>query len=69
MDDPYSLAQTAADALRTRFGIDSIDLALVLGSGWAQASENLGELVDECPLDELPGFAVPVVAGHGGALP
>jgi purine-nucleoside phosphorylase len=68
MDDPYSLAQTAADALRTRFGIDSIDLALVLGSGWAQASENLGELVDECPLDELPGFGVPVVAGHGGAL-
>lgn len=28
----------------------------------------LGELVDECPLAELPGFSAPVVAGHGGAL-
>lgn len=68
MDDPYSLAQQAADAIRSRFGVDSIDLALVLGSGWAQASEGLGEALDECPLDELPGFATPVVAGHGGAL-
>ena len=68
MDDPYSLAHSAAAALRTRFEIDRIDLALVLGSGWAQASEGLGEPVDECPLEELPGFAAPVVAGHGGAL-
>lgn len=68
MDDPYSLAQHSADALRSRFGIESLDLTLVLGSGWAQASEGLGELVDECPLAELPGFAAPVVSGHGGAL-
>ena len=68
MDDPYSLAKQAADAIRSRFGIATIDLALVLGSGWAQASEGLGEPLDECPLDELPGFAAPVVAGHGGAL-
>ncbi|MFT4295094.1 MAG: purine-nucleoside phosphorylase [Micropruina sp.] len=68
MDDPYLLAGQAADAVRGRFGIDGIDLALVLGSGWAQASEGLGEPIDECPLEELPGFAAPVVAGHGGAL-
>lgn len=68
MDDAYSRAEVAAGALRARFGIDRIDHALVLGSGWAQAAEGLGEVKDECPLDELPGFAKPVVAGHGGAL-
>ncbi|MFT4227964.1 purine-nucleoside phosphorylase [Micropruina sp.] len=68
MDDPYALAADAADALRNRFGIDRIDLALVLGSGWAQASQGLGEPIDECPLEDLPGFSAPVVAGHGGAL-
>ncbi|MFT4218860.1 MAG: purine-nucleoside phosphorylase [Micropruina sp.] len=68
MDDPYLLADQAADALRSRFGIHRIDVALVLGSGWAQAAEGLGEPVGECPLDELPGFSAPVVAGHGGAM-
>ena len=29
----------AADALRSRFGIPGFDVALVLGSGWAQAAE------------------------------
>ncbi|MFT3861784.1 purine-nucleoside phosphorylase [Micropruina sp.] len=68
MSDPYQLAAQAAEALRSRFGIDGIDLALVLGSGWAQAAEGLGEPLGECPLDELPGFSAPVVAGHGGTL-
>ena len=68
MSDPYVLAEQAADALRTRFGVDAIDLALVLGSGWALAAEGLGEHLNECPLAELPGFSAPVVAGHGGDL-
>ena len=68
MSDPYSLAEQAADVLRRRFGIDRIDVALVLGSGWAQAAEGLGAQLDECPLTELPGFSAPVVAGHGGVL-
>ena len=66
--DPFALAQEAADAIRERFQIPAVDLALVLGSGWAQAAEGLGDPLGECPLDELPGFAKPVVAGHGGAL-
>jgi len=68
VNDPYSLATQAADTLRSRFGVDGIALALVLGSGWAQAAEGLGETFDECPLEELPGFSAPVVAGHGGTL-
>lgn len=63
-----ALAAEAATALTRRFGIDAIDLALVLGSGWSGASAGLGEPLGECPLADLPGFAQPVVAGHGGAL-
>lgn len=66
--DPSSLAREAASALLERFSVPSIDLALVLGSGWSGASVGLGEPVADCPLEDLPGFAKPVVAGHGGAL-
>ncbi len=65
---PYALAEHAAQALLQRFGVTSIDLALVLGSGWSAAAAALGELIGECQLAELPGFSPPVVAGHGGAL-
>lgn len=64
--DPHAYAREAADALRARFGIDGIDVALVLGSGWNKAADSLGETVGSCGLDEVPGFAKPVVAGHGG---
>jgi purine-nucleoside phosphorylase len=58
----------AAEALLTRFNLPSIDIALVLGSGWSGASAGLGETVGECELADLPGFAKPVVVGHGGQL-
>lgn len=67
-DTAATAAAEAATALKERFGVESIDLALVLGSGWSGASAGLGELLGECPLADLPGFAQPVVAGHGGAL-
>ena len=66
--DARALAGQAAAALLERFGLTSIDLALVLGSGWSGAASGLGESIAECELAELPGFAKPVVAGHGGAL-
>jgi len=66
--DPYALAQEAAAALRDRFSLDGIDLALVLGSGWSAAADDLGEPLGSCPLAELPGFAAPTVVGHGGEL-
>ncbi|GAA1434853.1 purine-nucleoside phosphorylase [Microlunatus lacustris] len=66
--DPYALAEEAAAALRDRFSLDGIDLALVLGSGWSAAADDLGEVTGSCPLAELPGFAPPTVAGHGGEL-
>jgi purine-nucleoside phosphorylase len=67
-DDPTELAQAAARALRERFGIAGLDVAFVLGSGWSAAADDLGEPIGDCPLAELPGFAAPTVAGHGGQL-
>ena len=67
-NDPYAAARHAADALLERLGVDRIDLALVLGSGWSDAAVGLGDTVDEFPLADLPGFSKPVVEGHGGLL-
>ncbi|WP_420174667.1 purine-nucleoside phosphorylase [Luteococcus sp. OSA5] len=70
--DPSAAAATAADHVRRTLlapaGIEGIDLALVLGSGWNQGVEELGEEIASVPLDEVPGFSKPVVQGHGGAL-
>ena len=66
--DPYALAKVAASAIVERFEIAQIDIAFVLGSGWAAAADDLGQLIGSCELAELPGFAKPTVIGHGGAL-
>jgi purine-nucleoside phosphorylase len=58
--DPYALAEEAAQAVRERFGIDGIDVSFTLGSGWAAASDDLGEEIGSCPLEDLPGFSAPV---------
>jgi purine-nucleoside phosphorylase len=67
-EDPHGAAQEAAEAVRRRLGTDAADLAFVLGSGWSAGAEAIGETVAEVPLEELPGFSRPVVAGHGGVL-
>ncbi len=66
--EPQQLAELAAKTLLARFDVATLDLALVLGSGWSGASIGLGETIGEVELAELPGFAKPVVAGHGGTL-
>ena len=65
---PAELARAAADRVADVTGVERHDLALVLGSGWLPASDALGEPVAEVPLADLPGFAAPAVAGHGGTL-
>lgn len=66
--DPGATAQQAADAIRSRLGLATVDMGLVLGSGWSAGVDRLGETLGTIPLDELPGFSRPVVAGHGGDL-
>lgn len=68
VSDPFELAGRAADHLRSRFDLDRIDLALVLGSGWSSAVDRLGEPLGSCELSAVPGFSTPVVSGHGGQL-
>ncbi len=62
--DPYELAASAASELARRSGLDRHDAVVVLGSGWAAAADELGELVADTPLGDLPGFPTPTVAGH-----
>ncbi|GLW95423.1 MULTISPECIES: purine-nucleoside phosphorylase [Actinokineospora] len=64
--DPRHAADQAAKALADRTGADSHDLALVLGSGWRPAVDQLGTPEAEVPMAELPGFLAPTVQGHGG---
>lgn len=67
-NDATARAQAAADHLRQALGLDAIDIALVLGSGWATGADQLGEPLGELELADVPGFSKPVVSGHGGRL-
>ncbi len=65
---PEQLASHAAAFLLQRFALAGIDLAFVLGSGWSAAADDLGREIGNCELAEVPGFAKPSVAGHGGLV-
>jgi len=62
------LAREAAEFLRNRFAVPSIDLAFVLGSGWSAAADDLGVEIGRCALPDVPGCARPTVIGHGAIL-
>ncbi|MFL6145803.1 MAG: purine-nucleoside phosphorylase [Labedaea sp.] len=66
--DPQAAAEAAARALADRTGVDKHDVAVVLGSGWRPAADELGAPDVEVPMAGLPGFTAPTVAGHGGAI-
>ncbi|TLP76808.1 purine-nucleoside phosphorylase [Nesterenkonia sphaerica] len=70
--DPTSLpnqqAEHAAKTLLQAAGIDRIDLACTLGSGWGEAADHLGELVSEIDAEDVPGFHTSGVPGHSGSL-
>ncbi|WP_028707346.1 purine-nucleoside phosphorylase [Propionicicella superfundia] len=66
--DPAAYAAHAAAAIAESTGVSAADFALVLGSGWNAAADTLGETIASLPLGDVPGFAAPVVAGHGGEL-
>src|SRR5262249_20602725 len=44
------------------------ELALVLGSGWADSAEKLGESLVDVATTDLPGFAASSVVGHAGRV-
>ncbi len=62
------LAEEASRALLNQVGVDSIDLACTLGSGWGEAAAQLGDLVAEVDAQDVPGFHSSGVSGHSGTL-
>ena len=68
IDQQQDAATAAARVIAERTGVDTHDTAVVLGSGWRPAVDELGTAVAELPLADVPGFLAPTVAGHGGTL-
>jgi len=68
MTDPYAAAASSAKQLARLTGLDSHDIAVVLGSGWAPAADAIGEPDAVVPVSELGGFPEPTVPGHVPAV-
>src|SRR3954447_7580642 len=67
-DSPYEHAAHAAQRLAELTGVESHDVALVLGSGWLPAVDALGEVTAEIDTTDLPGFSAAAVVGHAGKI-
>ena len=68
MTTPDAVARKSAAEIRQRTGVDEHDVAIVLGSGWAPAADELGDPVAVVPIAELADFTPPAAQGHGGQL-
>jgi purine-nucleoside phosphorylase len=66
--DPFAVADAAAAVIRERTGVASHDVALVLGSGWGQTGDRIGETLVTIDNTDVPGFAKAAVAGHSGVM-
>ncbi|MET1043582.1 MAG: purine-nucleoside phosphorylase [Microbacteriaceae bacterium] len=66
--NPFEVAKQAASEIAEKTGVETHDLALTLGSGWAKAADLIGETTAEFPATEITGFSKPAVEGHGGTL-
>ncbi|UWX98011.1 purine-nucleoside phosphorylase [Arthrobacter zhaoxinii] len=67
-NDPFELAQQAADYIAEHTGVPTHDIALVLGSGWGEAAELIGETTATLSASDIPGFSAPSVQGHVGTI-
>jgi purine-nucleoside phosphorylase len=66
--DPFAAARAAADYIAEETGVDRHDVALVLGSGWGEAADLIGETTATLSAGEVPGFHAPAVEGHVGTI-
>ena len=62
------MAELAASVIAQRTGVADHDVAIVLGSGWAPAVDELGPPTAVVPMADVPGFTTPTAAGHGGQV-
>jgi purine-nucleoside phosphorylase len=65
--DPIHALYAAAVVIAARTGVDTHDAAVVLGSGLSDYARGLDGAI-EIPYEDIPGFPVPQVVGHGGVL-
>lgn len=61
-------ADEAALAITLRSAVASFDVAVTLGSGWAKATDLIGETVAEIPAAEVPGFSASGIPDHTGTI-
>ena len=61
-------AQESASTISSLSGVDTHDIAIVLGSGWVPAAERIGTQIAEFSVSEVPHFREPAVAGHSGKI-
>jgi purine-nucleoside phosphorylase len=66
--DPFAVAEAAAAVIRERTGVERHDVALVLGSGWGQTGDLIGETLATIENTDVPGFGKAAVAGHTGTM-
>ena len=66
--DPFAVAAAAAEVIAARTGNARHDVALVLGSGWGQTGDLIGQTLATIDNGEVPGFAKAAVAGHAGVI-
>ncbi len=66
--DPFDIAEQACAVIRERTGAERHDVALVLGSGWGQTGDLIGETLATIDNTDVPGFAKAAVAGHSGTM-
>lgn len=66
--EPFALARETAAALASATGVDAHDVAVVLGSGWRPAVEQMGTTVASVTASDLPGFPPSTVVGHDGGV-
>lgn len=61
-------AHESASTISSLSGVDTHDIAIVLGSGWVPAAERIGTQIAEFSVSEVPHFSEPEVAGHSGKI-
>lgn len=66
--DPFHVARAAAAVIADRTGASRHDVALVLGSGWGQTADLIGETLATIDNADVPGFAKAAVEGHSGTM-
>lgn len=66
--DPFAMAEAAAATIAERTGAPRHDVALVLGSGWGQTADRIGETLVAIDNADVPGFGKAAVAGHSGVM-